>query len=372
MNPHPQPGDESAPAARSSSGGQLSLDQWIALNDEIAALVRAGLPLERGLMGLGSDSLGRLGSISRDLAARLEKGETLQQALHAERSRLPALYGAVVEAGVRSGRLPAALESLAAYARNYADMRKALGISLIYPLIVGLIAYALFIGFILLVVPRFLGVLQEFRLAGLGFLSLLHRMGHYAVYWGPIIPLLVVVFLAFWMGTGKAQAFGTAPARTLLRWLPWTRRLLDDSAAASFAELLALLVEQGVPFPQAIELAGEASGDPSLEAEARTLAAAVRQGDAGAQAVVLTSRRGGLPALLGWLLGAGYRQGAIVPALQHAAATYRRRTYERLAIIRKLLPTLALVLIGGFSVLFYTLCLFVPFSSLLDSLAEAF
>ena len=34
--------------------GSVSLDQLLALNDEIAALVRAGIPLEKGLTELGA------------------------------------------------------------------------------------------------------------------------------------------------------------------------------------------------------------------------------------------------------------------------------------------------------------------------------
>lgn len=41
--------------------GDLSLDDLAALNDEIVALVRAGLPLEPGLTGARRDLRGRLG-----------------------------------------------------------------------------------------------------------------------------------------------------------------------------------------------------------------------------------------------------------------------------------------------------------------------
>ena len=47
------------------SGGPVTLDQLIALNDEMAALVRAGVPLERGLIEAGRDlrlALGRDGA----------------------------------------------------------------------------------------------------------------------------------------------------------------------------------------------------------------------------------------------------------------------------------------------------------------------
>ena len=40
---------------RNGSPQQVTLDQLIALNDEIAALARAGVPLDQGLLHLGRD-----------------------------------------------------------------------------------------------------------------------------------------------------------------------------------------------------------------------------------------------------------------------------------------------------------------------------
>jgi len=63
--------------------GAVTIEQLIALNDEIVALVRAGVPLERGLLGLARPA-GRLGLMSRLLAARLAQGESLAQAIAAD------------------------------------------------------------------------------------------------------------------------------------------------------------------------------------------------------------------------------------------------------------------------------------------------
>ena len=57
------------PMTSSSSKPVITLDQLIALNDEIAALVRAGVPLDRGLRSLGEDLPGRLGRFARQLSA---------------------------------------------------------------------------------------------------------------------------------------------------------------------------------------------------------------------------------------------------------------------------------------------------------------
>src|SRR3954470_23074472 len=109
------------PAPEAAKQRPISLDQLIALNDEIAALARAGIPLERGLLQAGTDLPGRLGAIARVLGARLGRGEGLTQALEAEREQIPPVYRAVVQAGLRAGRLPTALEGLASFLRGLAE-----------------------------------------------------------------------------------------------------------------------------------------------------------------------------------------------------------------------------------------------------------
>ena len=57
-----------------TGGRPISLDQLLALSDEMAALVRAGIPLEQGLTALGHESPGKLGSVATRLADRLRSG----------------------------------------------------------------------------------------------------------------------------------------------------------------------------------------------------------------------------------------------------------------------------------------------------------
>ena len=107
----------------SSTLNTISLDQVAALGDEIAALVRAGVPLERGLTDLASDLPGSLGKLTARIADRLSSGETLDAALAAEGAALPATTAAVIRAGLRSGNLAVALESHAASSRRISTIR---------------------------------------------------------------------------------------------------------------------------------------------------------------------------------------------------------------------------------------------------------
>ena len=54
----------------------------------------------------------------------------------------------------RSGQLPIALEGLARFVRGYSEARTAIGLALWYPLVVLTLAYALFVGLVISIVPR--------------------------------------------------------------------------------------------------------------------------------------------------------------------------------------------------------------------------
>ena len=74
----------SQPAART-----VTLDELIALNDEIAALVRVGVPLELGLRQLGGDLPARMGRLAKDLAQRMEARGKPYRGRRAEPSDFP-------------------------------------------------------------------------------------------------------------------------------------------------------------------------------------------------------------------------------------------------------------------------------------------
>jgi type II secretory pathway component PulF len=356
------------PAGTGSSRGSLALDDLVALNDEIAALVRTGLPLERGLTEVGGEFSGRLGRTMTALAERMSQGATLPEALAAERERLPRIYRAVVEAGLRAGRLATALESLTGFVRAYLDSRRSIGVALCYPLLVLVLAYGLFVLLVVHVVPRFLSAFDTFRIPVPAALSELGWLGETAVYWGALLPVLLACGIAFWGWTGTSAGFRQGRTWALLRIFPWMRGLLRQNEAANFADMLGLLVEHGVPYPEALVLATEASGDRRLIQLGQALAASVERGDSPAGAI---GHGRALPPLLGWLLATGQNQAGLAGSLRAMAAIYRKQAEHQAEKIRVYLPIVLLVGIGLSATLLFGLALFLPFTSLLKDLAIA-
>jgi general secretion pathway protein F len=351
------------------AGGQaaISIEQLIALNDEIAALTRSGMPLEQGLRDLGADLPGRLRTITTALGERMSRGESLPEALEASTTGVPRVYRAVVEAGLKSGRLTVALEGLATYARGFAEARRSIGLALWYPLIVLTLAYALFIGIIILVVPRFLGAFRSLQIPTLGLLELLDAAGRRAWLWGPLLPTCIIVFLIGWVASRRALSLDRGQSLRLLRWFPWLGTMMQAYEAASFADLLALLLEHNVTYAEALVLAGDASGEARLAAASRDLAGAVERGLPLAEALVGKSA---FPPLLRWLLASAPQQGDLVNALRVIAKRYLSLARFQADKIRLLLPTVLLLGLGTSATLLYALTVFVPLTSLWTSLAR--
>ena len=296
-----------------ASGGRVTLDQFIALNDELAALVRAGVPLERGLIDSGRDLRGRLGVVSAELGRRMAEGAALPEAIEASSGQMPEMYRAVVEAGFRSGRLSEALEGMAAIARGYSEARRAVGMAMLYPLIVACLAYGLAVAFIVQTAPRFAAAFQSLGLAPIGSLDLLARIGVWAIYWAPILPILLALAAIRWAWTGRAVVLDGGPLSPLLNHVPMIGLMIRNFRAANFAGLLSLLLEHRVPLDEAVRLAGSASGDRDFKAASGRFAEAIRRGEV-SDGVALEGP-GGFPPLLAWMLTAGHRQGDLSRAL---------------------------------------------------------
>jgi type II secretory pathway component PulF len=346
----------------------MTLDDLIALNAEIGALVRAGVPLEQGLAELGADMPGTLGRVAANLAERTRRGESLEQALADHTAGLSPAYRAVVQAGIRAGRLPAALEAVAGSARRTAETQRAAIVAVSYPLLVFSLVWIGVAIFAVTLAPSLAASLRVLDIPVYEFFAAVATTGHWAWLWGPLVPILLAAFVFAWWraSTGAAVLHSTSGDR-LFAWLPWMGRMLQCSRSAAFLDVLALLVENQTPLDEAITLAASASGDPKTIAAARRLTESIQNGQ------TQSTRLPGDPAfppLMNWLMSAVGSGGVLVPALRSSADAYHRRAQTQSSLVRTLLPTLLTVVIAGSITTGYALLLFVPYIMMLKVLAK--
>jgi general secretion pathway protein F len=339
---------------------QVRLDDLIALSDEVAALVRAGVPLDQGLRMLARDLPTRLGRLAERLGERLESGDALAAALEST-ADFPPAYRAVAVAGLKSGRLASALEGIATTARRVAEARRMTAVAMIYPLITLVVASVLFAFSVLHTTPVVLDALQAFDVDLPGWFPWAIAAARSMMWLLPGLWLLLLgCLLIGYLGAGRSAVLGGSR----LGRAPAIARLRMESQLATFHEVLALLIDQQVPLDEAVALSADTVGSGQLRAGAHELSARLRGGERGTPLVA------GVPALLTWLLMSNTPSAQLVGALRRAAAAHRRRVDELAAWVGVYLPIAVSAGVGGVLTLCYVLLVMGPFYYLMHGLTR--
>ncbi len=224
-----RPGDEpSGPSAvRPSVAKPISLADLIAFNEEVVALVRVGLPIEVGLGG--AEAPKSIRQITAGFREELRRGSSVRQALDDCGVQFPPSYLAIVEAGLRSNRLNDALVSAGAFARTLLEMQHQIRAALVYPLLIFTIAYGFFLLLLKELVPRINGLVAVSGGTPQPLLQSLEFLSQTMIYWGPILPVLVLFVL---LAAGVIPLPFVRPSAALLERihvLPWVGRIVRDS-----------------------------------------------------------------------------------------------------------------------------------------------
>jgi type II secretory pathway component PulF len=343
-----------------------AIADFITLNEEIAAIVRARLPLEPHLARLGRELPGRAGKLAEQIGRRMESGATLAAAIDAECKSLPPAYRAAILAGTQSGDLGAALESLVDSATRLDQMRRVTGIAIIYPLLIVIVASVLLAVILSQVVPTFEWLNQPH----FGVLTGLARWPLLVPVLALVVPIVVTVMAAtWWWRSGRMNQRRSGPFASLA-WLSGTGRVYRWSQAATFVELLRLLVERGLPLEQSLRLAGDAIDDRRLSTAAVRVADLIERGAAPwSSGQNLPSPAAELPLLIRVALRQAGDRALLLGGLRQAATMYRERAVRTAEWYAEYMPIALTVAVGGTLTIGFTLLVLWPYASTLYELA---
>lgn len=345
----------------SDAGLRVTPEQLIALNDEIATLVRAGVPLELGLRELSLSVPSALGQISNTISRRMEEGQPLSESMSAAMPGLPRVYTAVVDAGLRSGNLPKALESLTRFAQQGIELRHRIEFAFLYPLFVFLLTYVLFLTFVVQAAPHWKDIWGGFVPEADPFVARLAALSATWPVWAWIPPTMVGVLVIWWLFVARYSFLPDRRPSALLQLIPGLRSVIVLWHWANFCELLATLLDHHVPLPSAINLAADATGNSAIHEEMSGVSSELSTGKSMAECL---RHRTKIPPYLRWSLGSAKHPEAFQCALRHGVELYRSRANFRADMIKMWLPLALVAILGGGAALIYALCLSLPLRSL--------
>ena len=343
---------------------EIRADDLESLNQLLASLLQAGLPLESGLKAVAGQWPGRAGSALRQLSNRLGQGESLESAIAELGTSLPVEYVALVRAGQRTGRLGQILSDLARMARLREETRRMAVVAMIYPLIIA--CFAIFLGIFLL--RNCIPMIQEDMLDARSTPpELLTWMANYGRQLQKILSaerILGLTVFAVGFVLVISWRFGYLAEKFAER-LPLLGTAWSNWRTAMWAELMAMLLENETPESEALELSGLALGNRKMANRLTALATHLRTGH---RPVYDDWAETGLPSMAIWSLNWSGPIENRISTLRTIAQNYANNARHRLNLAFGLIPIIMLVAIGGLFTLIYGLLLFLPITSLYRSL----
>mgnify|MGYP006287467443 FL=1 len=349
-----------------SGGTRIGRAEFLLFNRQLAAVAEAGIPLPTGLRQVAREVRKRsLKETIEAIATELEDGAEPGEAFARHGKHFPPLYGRIVQAGVRTGRLGEMLTSLSRHVDFASQTRRMLVEALTYPIIVLLFAGAVLSLVFYLVSPYLLteqmDLLYYHQSEDLTALRAIASTG-LATFWGAVGVLAVAVValaLAAWRSEG-----GRRLMERLLLVAPGIGAVWRRGKIAQFADALAVLVAAGTELPSALRLA--AAGCSALvRCDAERLAEAVERG---ADPADLHGDLGVLQPMLLLSLGIGQSRRDLDDQLYLLSETYLRQGQAGQSRLKALLMPITLILLGIVVALAFG-ALFAPVLQTIDSVS---
>lgn len=331
--------------------GRVSGRDLVALTQQLATLVEAGLPLDRALaIQAELAPTPRLRVIVADVLKRVQGGAPLADALATHHPRpFSRLYVNMVRAGEKGGVLEATLRRLAAFVEEAQELRDALVSALIYPVLLAGVGGAAVVFLMTFVVPRFAAIFEDLGATiPLPTLILLETSGFVQRFWWALTLLVTSLVLGGRMLLAAPR--GRLAADRLLLRLPLAGPVIVPTEVARLTRILGTLLRSGVAMIPALTVVKEMMRNQVLARAVEGLADGVRRG-AGLAQPMAEARV--FPPLAVHMVRVGEETGRLEETLLQVAAsleTDARKLVKRLVALAEPCIILAMGLVVGFIV----------------------
>ena len=342
---------------------RMPAQRFMLFNQELAALLRSGLPLLQAMdMMLERYEDRDFQSVLEDIRDRVKSGQDLSEAFSVHGELFPRLYPASLKAGERSGELENVIRRFIRYTKLMLDARKRVVSSLIYPAVLIALSLTMILVLTVYVMPQF----QDFYVAMEGELPLLTQatLG-FSVFvrsnWVLILLGLAGLGAGFtyWRTTEKGRLLID---RTKLR-LPLLGSIFRRLALSEFTRSLATLLSGGIPLVPAFELAADSVGNASIRERLAPRIQMVREGEPFYEAL---EESGAFTDMAIDMVKVGEATGALDEMLLSVSDFFDEQVETQLQRILSLLEPIMLVIMGVIIALIL-ISLYLPMFSIISS-----
>lgn len=321
----------------------ISTDRFLVFNQELLALVRAGLPIVQSFeIMLERQKNPRFRQVLGEIRDKIQSGVALSDAFGSYGRAFPPIYSTSLRAGERSGDLEGVLRRFLRYQKLIVNLRKRVIGAMIYPAVVITVSFVMVFVMLTFVMPKFAQFYTDF---------------------GAELPVVTraVIALSTTLRENVLIVIGAAALGVFLlrRWtrtvtggLAWDRFLLRVPLAGGvfhrvsmmqFTQSLSTLLSGGTPMVPAIEIAAQSIGNRFVSERVGAIAQTVREGEPLWHSLEAT---GVMSDLAVEMIKVGESTGALTEMLNNVSEFYDEEIESRLTRLITILEPMILVILG--------------------------
>ena len=341
---------------------KVSMREFVVFNQELATLLKAGLPLVQSLDILRRRVSNQVfKSVLDDVHERVRGGSALSEAFEAHGAMFPGVYTASLMAGEKSGNLEQVIRRYVAYVKVVSGIRRKTISALVYPAILLLLSIVVVSLIVLKVVPAFgafyEGFGEQLPLSTRVIVAISALATTYFIW---IVAALAALGVGAWMWLKQP-----GQRKRLDRWVlkvPMLGPVARKFSTSQAARTLATLLGGGIPLVNAIEVSAKAIRNQHVSHELMTVAQQVREGRAMAVAM---NETGAFPDVAIKMVEVGESTGALQEMLNSLADFFDEEIETNLGrFVTVIEPVLLIVM--GMVIAGLLLALYLPLFNLSD------
>jgi type IV pilus assembly protein PilC len=322
---------------------KVSTREFLVFNQELATLLKAGMPLVQSL-----DILRRrvanpvFKGVLDDVHGRVRAGSALSEAFEAHGSMFPGVYTASLLAGEKSGNLEQVLRRYVSYVKIVSGVRRKTVSALVYPVILLMLSLVVVTIIVVKVVPEFGAFYNQFgKELPLSTQIIVGISDFVTSYFYIIIAAIAATVAGVWWWV-KQPGRKRVLDRQILR-VPALGPVAQKFATSQGARTLATLLGGGIPLVNALEVTARSLSNEFMAGELNAAAQQVREGRALASAM---QESGAFPDVAIKMVEVGESTGALQEMLNSLADFYDEEIDTNLGRFVTLIEPILLVVMG--------------------------
>lgn len=257
---------------------RVKAEEFLIWNQELAALLKAGLPLLQALdLMLERMHNAYFKGVLTDIRDRVKSGTDLSDAFASYDDTFPRLYPSTLKAGERSGELEKVIRRFIRYMRLVLDARRRVVSALIYPAVLVGLSIAMMTIMAIYVVPKFMSFFQELDAELPLITQMVLAVSTFASQNWPVLLLGILGGTFLFRQWGRTEPGRLAIDRGKLR-IPFMGSVLHRFALAEFCRSLGTLLSGGIPLVPAFEIAVSSVGNTWVRSRLEPTIQLVREG----------------------------------------------------------------------------------------------